>query len=961
MKDFLALLFSTLILLNISVCITTNAQISTQTISPNKGVVAVKDRYTITLVLQKSIPINTNIKIKTPRGLEDLQKTNSALDGYISATTSSTTAKVSTISVQNAYNDEPLPIWDNDVRNKIITLGIKQNRMQAGDTIWVYLGGLTARSETRPHAITTNTNVEVAYDTSNNGRYLLQNDKPTINFLPDEADTLQIISKSILSSGQNSIAYISALDKHENVSIGFEGTVSIQTNAIHHNLPAFIHFSAADSGIIEVPFYISDTGIFYIKGKVSNDANAIRGATTIFNPIMVTKNEDKRIFWGDFHTHGEQSRDGMGSNYHRYAKKVAGLDFFSITDHADNILDTFGLNNMEWSWQRQAAVQYNKPGEFVTFLGYENSFDNPSGHYNCIFNFKDADIALVPNLPKRLYKDILKIWDALDTMSSSIESITIPHHTGKIFNIFTDVNSGSAFSGQYYNSKYKNCIEIMSWQGQSELYNPLSPLSYENLRPTSGSAKGPYYAQDAWVLGEKLGVMASGDNHYAQCGRHMEGITAVVADSLERNTIFQAFKNRHTYATTGERIIVDFKINNAIMGDDIYLHPDSAMHLAVKVIGTDTIEKVEVLKWDFVNHNYSSLGNPIYDVVHTETPNSIISNIKAHNISHDNNSLFYIRVTQKNRLAPGTSLAWTSPIWVYSIDSNILSLDATPLERAAQIDWQVILQNKAKEYHIQKSNNNTTYTEIATTNPAAFKDSLQYRYIDNLPYNKLNYYRVMLTLQNGINIYSNYDTVYFILDSLTALTHQLLGNNATLQWAVINELYADKYIIENSLDKLHFYALDSLASHKYNISHTSYNFGISDISNYSNKPYFRVKQILQNNEYYYSSIDSLQQINTGILEYTKGIDVYFPHPFVYELDGMECIINTDIAKELDIHIFDSQGKLIDNFEYQTMMGKNTIILPTHYLPAGIYYLAIYNGNAIHTKSFVISQHNCAHH
>lgn len=570
----------------------------------------------------------------------------------------------------------------------------------------------------------------------------------------------------------------------------------------------------------------------------------------------------------------------------------------------------------------------------------------------------------MPNLPKRLYRDILKIWDALESMPSSIEAITIPHHTGKIFNIFTDDNDGTAFGGQYYNPKYKKCIEIMSWQGQSEWYSPNSPLSYESYRSTSGSAKGPFYAQDAWALGEKLGVMASGDNHYAQCGRSMEGITAVIADSLERNAIFQAFKNRHTYATTGERILISFKINNAIMGDEIFLHPDSAMHLAVEVIGTDSIEKIEVLRWDFIDHQYSSLGNPIYDTIHVENPNTITSSFSINNIYNAHNALYYVRITQKNRQDKGASMAWTSPIWVNSnseLASNILSLDAIAMDRTTQVNWQVINQDQVKDYHVQRSNNNTSYTDIAITNPSTFRDTLQYRYIDNTPYNRLNYYRVMLKLQNGISIYSNFDTVYFIFDSLTALTHQLLGNSATLQWAVINELYADKYIIENSLDKLHFQALDSLPSSRYGIANTNYNFGIPDISNFSNKPYFRIKQILDNNEYYYSNIDSLEKLNTGIIAHEKGIDVYFPHPFVFELDGMECIINTDEPKELDIHIFDSQGKLIDNLDYQAVMGKNTLILPTHYLSAGIYYLAIYNQKAIYTKSFVISQHNCAHH
>ena len=75
-----------------------------------------------------------------------------------------------------------------------------------------------------------------------------------------------------------------------------------------------------------------------------------------------------------------------------------------------------------------------------------------------------------------------------------------------------------------------------------------------------------------------------------------------MADRLDKHSLFEALWNRRVYATTGERIILDFTVNGACMGQEISLSDNRVRTLHVKVTGTGEIESVEII----------SMGHTIY-------------------------------------------------------------------------------------------------------------------------------------------------------------------------------------------------------------------------------------------------------------------------------------------------------------------------------------------------------------
>jgi hypothetical protein len=122
----------------------------------------------------------------------------------------------------------------------------------------------------------------------------------------------------------------------------------------------------------------------------------------------------------------------------------------------------------------------------------------------------------------------------------------------------------------------------------------------------------------------------------------------IYTPSTERADIVESMRKRHAYGAT-DNIIVDFKARDAqgqvhFMGDAF--EATSAPKLSVKVIGTDKLTKVEIIKDGRFVFTTAPDRN---DVEFTYVDNEY----------HKGESWYYVRAIQVDR-----NLAWSSPIWV---------------------------------------------------------------------------------------------------------------------------------------------------------------------------------------------------------------------------------------------------------------------------------------------------------
>lgn len=344
-------------------------------------------------------------------------------------------------------------------------------------------------------------------------------------------------------------------------------------------------------------------------------------------------------------------------DYYMYAREVAKLDFAALTDH------DFSLPDSDWRFTQEKAGEYNEPHRFITFSAYEWT-SLAYGHRNVYFLDDDRPLFRCVELNSRPSEEKgmtpTQLWSLL--RREEAEAITVPHHPSLTqFPVDWD----------FYDPEFDRLVEITSIWGNFEYHGNL----YEC--PNSHNLPG-HFVQDVLTLGNKLGIIGGGDTHDCHPGsdarvvikrnapqnvkvnplgrgfvkyfRHNPlgcGLAAVYAKELTREAVFDALKERRCYATTGAKILVDFRMDNHMMGEEYSIStPDSHPEISVKVRGTAKIDKIAVVKNSRTIHTHRGKGS----FESFRWTDEEIAKAENH---------YYIRVTQTDG-----QMAWSSPIWV---------------------------------------------------------------------------------------------------------------------------------------------------------------------------------------------------------------------------------------------------------------------------------------------------------
>jgi hypothetical protein len=153
-------------------------------------------------------------------------------------------------------------------------------------------------------------------------------------------------------------------------------------------------------------------------------------------------------------------------------------------------------------------------------------------------------------------------------------------------------------------------------------------------------------------------------------------------------------------------------------------------------------------------------------------------------------------------------------------------------------------------------------------------------------------------------------------------TAQKCNNNTVcVNWQTANEINVSHFVIERSLDAQTYIAVANVTAH--NQAANSYNYS-DDVSmlQYSNKIYYRIKQVDADGRFTKTNIVSINLTNT------KPITVY-PNP------AAEVINITDWQLVKQIQLTDAAGKTV----MQSVITNAVVNIKK--LPAGIYYLKLY--------------------
>ena len=306
----------------------------------------------------------------------------------------------------------------------------------------------------------------------------------------------------------------------------------------------------------------------------------------------------------------------------------------------------YDVHKSAWADVANAAEEFNRPGEFTTFIGYEftTSTDVEGGnlHRNVIFNSSKAPIRPWTRIDSLNPEDL---WTWMDGLrDKGVDSLAMPHNSngsnGQMFEVETF--RGNPISIEYAEKRMRNepIVEITQVKGTSDTHPLLSPddewADFEIMDKRVGSRPPTYsmpqggYVRDAYLRGltldwegrgnpYKFGLIGSSDTHtgagafdendywsktgvldgtdmgrgsvpltqdridqltqysmnysqpistkeiegrtYADVGFDQwsaSGLAVAWAEENTRDSIFQAFKRKETFATTGTRMAVRF-------------------------------------------------------------------------------------------------------------------------------------------------------------------------------------------------------------------------------------------------------------------------------------------------------------------------------------------------------------------------------------------------------------------
>jgi hypothetical protein len=531
----------------------------------------------------------------------------------------------------------------------------------SGDEITVTFSNTTAPFLAGP------SEVRIAVDSAGYREYRLIESAAEYVVSPGLPRELRLIAPSQAVVGENAKLYLVVLDRYSNAVQDLHGSVTIRGLGME---PEWLKFSGSSGSLSwkwapERLGFIWPVAEAWLTTPGQEDAEGL-GLKALGNPIRVFRETPQNsLYWGDLASHSAISYDGVGGRNFEYARDISHLDFFASTEHADDARTEHGdhgLTAHEWNQVRSSVERFYRPGEFVTILGYEVTL--PAGHRNVYFLFDRG----VPWGRGPLGLRVEELW------SRSVPGEVITHiaHPARQYHDHirrvdgprledvkyrrTDLSRGAPVDwSQPIRSEIERAVEIYSIYGSAERFEPTDSLSYERLRyQPARSAKGQHFVRDAWSAGHRLGVVAVSDDHFGQPGKSFSGLTAIVATELTRESVFSALSARHTYASTGERIYVDFQIGGVGAGDVTQV--GGLVSGEILAAASRDFRYVEVERFDRCKDGWTT-------VARWADPGKLVE-VSFEDRTSGCEAIYYLRAELMGRTGGRVARLWSSPVWV---------------------------------------------------------------------------------------------------------------------------------------------------------------------------------------------------------------------------------------------------------------------------------------------------------
>ena len=354
--------------------------------------------------------------------------------------------------------------------------------------------------------------------------------------------------------------------------------------------------------------------------------------------IYKLKTSDGKLtqYFGQLHSHTTNS-DGAGSveDAFKHASTVKDIDFLAVTDHSNSLETTAGTANIKdgssstkWLYGRDMADKYTVSDKFTGIYGYEMTWSNGTGHIN---TYNSAGFENRNTAKYKLSSGLKTYYDVLKTVPDTISQF---NHPGTTFGDFNDFAN--------YDPVIDNLITLV------EVGNGEGAIGSNGYFPSY-----QYYTR-ALDKGWHVAPTNNQDNHKGKWGDANTARSVLLADSLDRDDLYDAMRNRRAYATEDQNLKVNYTLNGEEMGTILDSKPSD---VNIKVTAEDpdgeAIGKVEVI----VNG-----GKVVAEKNFTESKIDTDFKLPA------DYSYYYIRIDQKDK-----DIAVTAPVWTGEVEKAGIS------------------------------------------------------------------------------------------------------------------------------------------------------------------------------------------------------------------------------------------------------------------------------------------------
>ena len=428
--------------------------------------------------------------------------------------------------------------------------------------------------------------LKVLVDPIATGEFVELKDSPTLTISPDQPRNWKLVTPTDIEPWEIFRLNIKAEDAWGNPADLSGQIIGLRSDSEINGLPDRIRFK-------ESARYMTVSGLSAAEASdiVIEAFDPITGQSlALSNPLRVRTQTSLRRYWSDLHG---QTEETIGTNTAReYFEFARDLSFLDICGHQGN---DFQITDEFWYELNQLTAEFNEPGRFVTLPGYEWSGNTGvGGDHNVWYRYEGRPIfrssrALIDRQSEQ-NRDCVTAADLFAALRD--ENALVTAHCG---GRYADVRYA-------HDGKIEPSVEIHSCWGTFE-----------------------WIVRDAFEQGYRVGIVGASDGHKGRPGSSYPGAskfgaygghTGHLLAELSRDALFESFRRRHHYATTGARIwletsasfetdadifhgnpdygpTVSEQQDSAIMGDIVRIS-DDLFKFNVSVIGTAPIERIEL-------------------------------------------------------------------------------------------------------------------------------------------------------------------------------------------------------------------------------------------------------------------------------------------------------------------------------------------------------------------------------